>query len=144
MCNAPGCQTGVRPLKKRLSGGYGCLPWRWCECFKSTKARLLGWARLAGLLYLLVGWLFVCRSFLISCFPSAYVPWCRLASPARVPLCVFSGRAAGGQLNDRSFTESQVCSVMSQVIRALVYMHETAKICHRDLKVRMCCCGSSL
>eukprot|EP00752_Nemacystus_decipiens_P009304 g8315.t1 len=41
----------------------------------------------------------------------------------------------GGQLNDRSFTESQVCSVMSQVIRALVYMHETAKICHRDLKM---------
>eukprot|EP00903_Cladosiphon_okamuranus_P012678 g11858.t1 len=41
----------------------------------------------------------------------------------------------GGQLNDRTFTESQVCSVMSQVIRALVYMHETAKICHRDLKM---------
>lgn len=49
---------------------------------------------------------------------------------------VFPGRAAGGQLNDRAFTESQVCSVMSQVIRALVYMHETAKICHRDLKVQ--------
>lgn len=29
----------------------------------------------------------------------------------------------------------QVCSVMSQVVRALVYMHETAMICHRDLKV---------
>lgn len=29
----------------------------------------------------------------------------------------------------------QICSVLSQVIRALVYMHETAKICHRDLKV---------
>lgn len=29
----------------------------------------------------------------------------------------------------------QVCSVMSQTVRALVYMHETAKICHRDLKV---------
>ncbi|CAB1107089.1 unnamed protein product [Ectocarpus sp. CCAP 1310/34] len=41
----------------------------------------------------------------------------------------------GGQLNERSFTENQVCSVMSQVIRALVYMHETAKICHRDLKM---------
>ncbi|CAM9314966.1 unnamed protein product, partial [Hapterophycus canaliculatus] len=41
----------------------------------------------------------------------------------------------GGQLNDRSFTESQICTVMSQVIRALVYMHETAKICHRDLKM---------
>lgn len=24
---------------------------------------------------------------------------------------------------------------MSQVVRALVYMHETAMICHRDLKV---------
>lgn len=51
------------------------------------------------------------------------------------PPAPFAGRAAGGQLNDRSFTESEVCSVMSQVIRALVYMHETAKICHRDLKV---------
>lgn len=29
----------------------------------------------------------------------------------------------------------QVCSIMSQVVRALVYMHETAMICHRDLKV---------
>lgn len=27
---------------------------------------------------------------------------------------------------------------MSQVIRALVYMHETAMICHRDLKVTRC------
>lgn len=30
---------------------------------------------------------------------------------------------------------------MSQVVRALVYMHETAMICHRDLKVTRCSAG---
>ncbi|CAM9178675.1 unnamed protein product [Scytosiphon promiscuus] len=63
---------------------------------------------------------------LVSC------PSSRLSYPCVAQTSI---RAACGQLNDRSFTESQICTVMSQVIRALVYMHETAKICHRDLKM---------
>ncbi|CAM9788263.1 unnamed protein product, partial [Ascophyllum nodosum] len=51
--------------------------------------------------------------------------------PCFLALCL----STGGQLNHRLFNEEQVCSVMSQVIRALVYMHETAMICHRDLKM---------
>ena len=42
---------------------------------------------------------------------------------------------SGGQLNKRVFTEREVCEVATQILRALVYMHNTAGICHRDLKM---------
>eukprot|EP00611_Tribonema_gayanum_P002814 TRINITY_DN12141_c0_g1_i2.p1 TRINITY_DN12141_c0_g1~~TRINITY_DN12141_c0_g1_i2.p1 ORF type:complete len:563 (+),score=189.95 TRINITY_DN12141_c0_g1_i2:160-1848(+) len=41
----------------------------------------------------------------------------------------------GGQLNTRKYTEDQVCSVVTQILRALAYMHDSVGICHRDLKM---------
>ncbi|CAM9412546.1 unnamed protein product, partial [Laminaria digitata] len=81
----------------------------------------------------------LCNGEGVGCFSSSYT----LLKPARLnherqspPASLDAPcMSTGGQLNERCFDESEVCSIMSQVVRALVYMHETAMICHRDLKM---------
>lgn len=42
----------------------------------------------------------------------------------------------GGSLNAREFQqESQICEIIAQILRALVYMHDSVGIFHRDLKM---------
>ncbi|CAM9616686.1 unnamed protein product [Chrysoparadoxa australica] len=41
----------------------------------------------------------------------------------------------GGQLNQRTFSEAEVCTITTQICQALVYLHDRAGICHRDLKL---------
>jgi serine/threonine protein kinase len=39
----------------------------------------------------------------------------------------------GGQLNARDYSEDAICSIITQILRALVYLHDTRGICHRDV-----------